>query len=425
MAYEPARTNPRPAGDAEPDRPLAICASRVFDPVTGTHLENHAVLIRGAAIAWTGPRSALPHDCVIADFPDCTVLPGLIDAHVHLAWHPWVDDRDEIADRDRVRDRALTNAFEHARRGVTTVRDLGAPSGGVIAAARVLAGDGSDSVFAAGRAIGAPGGHAAAIARSARGPQAMRRAVEEEIAAGARCVKVMATGGVLGPAEDPATVEVDSGEIQAVVAAAHAHGVPVAVHAHATAAIRDAVRAGADSIEHASGLDDSTAMLMAEHGTRMVPTISPLHIAAVGGAGAAFPDYLVAKAKTALEAVRRAAAVAARHGVVIVAGTDAGVPGQEHGNLLRELEALAGIGMSPADCLRAATSHAADLLNARDRGRLGIGSRADLVVVGADPLREPLSCLDRVQLVVQGGKVIRSAGHLAASSPHPPTNSSL
>jgi imidazolonepropionase-like amidohydrolase len=393
---------------------MTLVARRLFDSSTASHKEDQAVRIESGRVVWTGARPELPQDTDVIDLGEATILPGLIDAHVHLGWDPWANAQEERPSTRRVSAEAMRNAARQLDHGVTAVRDLGAPAGGVLAITSALEAEpaAGPTVVAAGMAVGAPGGHAPSIARPAQGADAVAEAVEGEIEAGAGVVKLMATGGVLGAGEDPDDIQLDDEELRAAVEVAHSAGLRVAVHAHARGAIAAAVAAGVDSVEHGSRLDAPTAALMAARGVSLVPTIAPLKRVCEFGAEEGVPAHVLAKAPAALEGVREAFVLARAAGVDLVPGTDAGVPATEHGSLLREIEAFAEAGMAIADCLAAATLGGARLLVLGDRGRIARGTHADLVVLDGDPLLG-LGVLEVPRAVIRSGVVVR--GSLAAA----------
>jgi imidazolonepropionase-like amidohydrolase len=393
-----------------PGSHLTLVAQRLFDSLARCHRRDWAVRIEGDSVTYVGPRTDVGDSEALIDLGEATIVPGLIDAHVHLAWDPWADAHETCPPRRRVAQEAIRNAALHLDRGVTAVRDLGAPSGGVVEAAAVLAADPGAGPFvvAAGLAIGSFGGHAPAIARQVNGPVAIAEAAATEIEAGAGVVKLMASGGVLGRNEDPDDVQLGELEIRAAAAVARAARRRVAVHAHARGAITAAVRARVSSIEHGSQLEEGTAAAMAATGICLVPTIAPLRNVCERGVELGLPKHVLAKAPVALAGVQEAVATARAAGVEMVPGTDAGVPGQEHGSLVSEIEEFAAGGMPAADCLAAATLGGARLLDLPDRGRLAVGACADLIVVDGDPLRE-LRRLKAPRAVIRAGRLVRGS----------------
>ncbi|MDP9440022.1 MAG: amidohydrolase family protein [Actinomycetota bacterium] len=386
---------------------VAYRAARVFDGVSEHAIEDGAVLVEDGRILSLGPAANLPTGTKITDLGDVTLLPGLIDAHVHLVWSASAEPH-EVVERES---RALTalrcanNAALHLRAGVTTVRDVGATDGLSIDVARavglgVLPGP---RVIAAGRAIAMTGGHGWFLGREADGAEAVRHAVRSELKAGATCIKLMASGGVYGHAEEPGSPQLTVEEMRAGVEEAHKAGRKVAAHAYSVAAIGKALEAGVDSIEHGSFIDRDTAGRMRESGTYLVPTMSVYRAMSERGPELGAPEYIRRKTAEVLEASREAFRVALEAGVPVAAGTDCGAPGHPHGTLPEELMLMVESGASPIQALRFGTSAAADLLGLGDEvGSLEPGKRVDLLAVDGDPTSEILALRD-VRMVLRDG----------------------
>jgi len=375
-------------------------------------IEDGAVVVEDGRIASVGPARGLSPNTEAVDLGDVTLMPGLVDAHVHLVWDASAKPH-EVVERES---RALTvlrcakNAALHLRAGVTTVRDLGATDGLSIDVARavelgLLPGP---RVVAAGRAIAMTGGHGWFLGREADGADAVRRAAREEMKAGAACIKLMASGGVYGHAEEPGSSQLTPEEMRAGVEEAHKAGRRVAAHAYSTAAIGNALEAGVDSIEHGSFLDRDTAEMMRETGTWLVPTMSVYAAMSEKGPELGAPEYIQRKTAEVLEASRRAFRLALDAGVPMAAGTDCGAPGHPHGTLREELKLMVEAGATPQQALKFGTSGAARLLGlGNELGTLGPGKRADVLAVGGDPLRD-IHALDEVRLVLRDGVEVAS-----------------
>jgi imidazolonepropionase-like amidohydrolase len=395
--------------------PVAYRAARIItDAGSGYTLEDGAVVVDGGLIASVGPAGDLPPGVRVHDLGDATLLPGLIDAHVHLVWSASAEPH-EVVNRESSAVTALRcaqNAALHLKAGVTTVRDVGATYGLSVDIARaveagILPGPG---VVAAGRAIAMTGGHGWFLGREADGPEAVRHAVRSELKAGATCIKLMASGGVYGQAEEPGSPQLTVEEMRAGVEEAHKAGRKVAAHAYSVAAISNALEAGVDSIEHGSFVDRETAERMRERGTCLVPTMSVYAAMSEKGPELGAPDYVRRKTAEVLEASREAFRLAHEVGVKIAAGTDCGAPGHPHGTLSRELDLMVEAGATPAQALRYGTSAAADLLGLGDElGTLEPGKRADLLAVAGDPLQD-VAALREVRMVVRCGVGVSPGG---------------
>ncbi len=331
------------------------------------------------------------------------IAPGLIDAHVHLEMDGRPDTATLTDDGDAMGAlRAAANLQAALYAGVTTVRDLGgsvaldakrAVEAGVVPGPRVCA---------AGRNVTMTGGHGSWFGREADGPDEVRKAAREQLKAGADVVKCMATGGVLTEGAKIGLPELTREEIETLVATANAKNVPTAAHAHGTAGIENAVRAGISSVEHGTMLDAQTAELMAERGTYWVPTISALEGIASNGTEAGIPEEAVRKTDVAAEHHSKAFDYALEAGVPIAMGTDAGTPFNYFAEIPQELSLLVDRGLTPEHALRAATVNAADLLGLSDVGRVSEGYRADLVVLNGDPNEDAEAWRDPVRVFANG-----------------------
>lgn len=390
--------------------PIGYRAARIFDGISEEAIEGAALIVEDGRISSFSRH--LPPDAEVVELGDATILPGLVDAHVHLVWSASAEPHEVVARESQALTvlRCAGNAAMHLRAGVTTVRDLGATDGLSTDVARavelgLLPGP---RVVAAGRAIAMTGGHGWFLGREADGADAVRRAAREEMKAGAACIKLMASGGVYGHAEEPGSPQLTPEEMRAGVEEAHKAGRRVAAHAYSTAAISNALEAGVDSIEHGSFLDRDTAEMMRETGTWLVPTMSVYAAMSEKGPELGAPEYIQRKTAEVLEASRRAFRLALDAGVPMAAGTDCGAPGHPHGTLREELKLMVEAGATPQQALKFGTSGAARLLGlGHELGTLGPGKRADVLAVGGDPLRD-IHALDEVRLVLRDGVEVAS-----------------
>jgi imidazolonepropionase-like amidohydrolase len=329
----------------------------------------------------------------VVDLGGRTLMPGIIDCHVHITFDGDPHDVEKLQSTP-IPVLAWT-AAESARRtleaGVTTVRDLGAPHGinvnlrDQIEAGKMF----GPRMRAVNSIVCMTGGHGWMMGRQADGADDVRKAVREQLRAGADCIKFTATGGVLTPRVDPRSSSFTEEELSAGVEEAHKAFVRVAVHAQGTAGIRNAVRAGADSIEHGIFLDDDVIEEMRTRGTFLVPTlVAPENISRFGIA-AGIPAYMVEKSDRVKDAHRESFRKAVQAGVRLAMGTDAGTPFNRHGANAEEIALMVEAGMPAKDALVAATHNAAELLDLlADTGTVEPGKLADLLVVNGDPLAE-------------------------------------
>jgi imidazolonepropionase-like amidohydrolase len=382
---------------------LVIHPAYALDVRRGVLIEDPMILVENSLIVRVGPAKGFdpPRGATFIELPGMTVMPGLIDAHVHLAWGPAVAGQ-PIPGTDEAK-RTLAAGF-------TTVRNLGATGKAdftlrsAIDAGRLP----GPRMLISGPALGRSKGTCDAVFAGegqADGVEAVRRKTRELLDAGADVIKLCAGGPVIATVDSANDVEYGEDEIRAIVEEAHARKTKVAAHAHGPAAINNAVRAGVDSIEHGGFIDAATARLMKERGVYLVPTIYRVDYAIERAvqAGTATPEQLVVRraARTAMRA-NIAAAIAA--GVPIALGTDATVI--PHGSNAREIATLVELGMSPAAALRSATIEAAKLLGVDgDSGTLDSGKRADLIAIEGNPLAN-VARLQSVKWVMLNGKVV-------------------
>ncbi|WP_244328598.1 amidohydrolase family protein [Streptomyces marokkonensis] len=392
-----------------------ITAGRV---VAGPHsqvLADGAVLVRDGVIADTGPRreveSRAPAGVPRHDHPDGTLLPGLVDAHVHLALDAGPDPVTALcgADDATVAKGIAERALGLLSTGVTTVRDLG-DRNGLVTEFRDAVGAGrlpGPRVLAAGTPLTAPGGHCWFLGGEVSGEDAVRALVRRNVERGADLVKVMATGGGITKGGPPIWApQFTAGELRAVVEEAARAGLPVAAHAHGTEGIVAAVAAGVSTIEHCTWVDrdgfrllDDVVDEIAARDIRVCPAASPDWRGFAERCGAE-------RAAEMFGGIRRMR----ERGVRLLTGTDAGVSRAVFDDFVSSLEFFAHLGCTPAEIVDLATCQTAEAIGLRGvTGRLLPGLRADLLVVGGDPLTD-LQALRRVRLVMADGRVHTPGG---------------
>ena len=355
------------------------------------------VVVDGTSIAGIGRDLSAPES---VDVSGCTIVPGLIEAHTHLCFNAGRDWR-EVYDRDspsRMMVRMAGNAQAMMRAGITTVRDLGAPTDLAVElrdALRAGLAPGPD-LLVAGAPITTTGGHCYFIGGEADGALEVRKRVREFVRAGVDCIKIMATGGNMTPGTNTLAAQFSVEELQAAIEEAHRLGRKVTAHCHGTAGIRVAVEAGVDGIEHCS--------FNAPGEIEFVPEL----ISAIAAAGIVVsPTVSVASgqwADTARLAQRgRVLQGLIAEGAQMVMSTDSGIPGVPHDALAGGMSVLRDIsGLSDVETLKLATSRSAELLGLDDRGSVVAGKRADLLIVAGDPTRN-VAALEAVRLVVANG----------------------
>lgn len=411
--------------------PLWLAAQTTFIycgkiiPVNGESLENATIVVEGNRIARVERGfSVLPPGAQLIDLKTKTLLPGLIDCHVHLEWEQSktsYTDRFVLNDAD-VAFRAAVYARRTLDAGFTTVRDLGGTGVNIALRNAINAGWAvGPRILTAGRALSITGGHGDNTTGArwdlfdppgpemgiADGPDECRTAVRTQFKHGADCIKVCATGGVLSLARDGRLPHYSAEELNTIVQTARDLGLDVAAHAHGDEGMRRAVEAGVVSIEHGSFMSEATMEAMIQHGTWYVPTLTAGHAVSDSAlyAKGFFPETVRVKALGIGDQIQSTAGKAYKKGVKIAFGTDAGV--FPHGKNNLEFIYMAQAGMKNSDILRAATMNAATLLHLEDKiGSIEAGKLADLVAVDGDPGADIRAML-KVVFVMKEGVVIR------------------
>ena len=373
-----------------------------------------------------------PEGAIVVDERSRTVMPGMTDVHVHLtgtSGEPWYQDftkKQSVPYKTTV---GLTHALEMAQGGFTTVRDLGGNTSAVIAVRDAVA-EGrfpGPRIKVAGAPLSIIGGHAdpttglppelAAAMDEAdldpsvcTGAQECQKVVRQLAAAGVDWIKIMATGGVLDPGTRGLEQHFTDEEMKAICDMAHFNGLKVAAHAHGAKGIDAAVRAGVDSIEHGTFIDDEGVKDMKARGTYYVATLMAFSgVANALGKGIMTPASEI-KTRQTLSVWGKGLNLAYRNGVHIALGTDSAVAPHTQANHELELMVTKG-GMSPRDALIAATKGGADLMNlSADTGTLDPGKSADLIAVEGDPLVDP-TAVQHVDYDMVEGKPIPMKGH--------------
>lgn len=391
---------------------LAIQAARVFD--------GERMLDGGAVVLVDGGRivgverggTPVPQGWPVRDLVDGTLLPGLIDGHVHLCADAGPAALDRLAGFS---DAEVSATIEASLRtqlaaGVTTVRDLGDRHGAVLAW-RANGVAGLPTIVASGPPITSVRGHCWSMGGEASGEGELRQAVHQRAERGADVVKLMASGGVLTPGTDTMRPQFTDGEVAAVVAEAHQLGLPVTAHAHALAAVRQSIRMGVDGIEHCtcvtstgSHVNDEVLAALSASGVVVCATLGHDPTVVV-------PPAIVEMAERAglsLAALQRGAGRLYRGGIRLVAGSDAGIGSvKPHGILPRTLYEYVQSGLPTTVALAAATSVAAGVCGLAGRkGRIQPGHDADLLLVDGDPMLD-ITVLNRPRAIYLAGQPVK------------------
>lgn len=393
---------------------IAIYHARLIDGTGAVH-ERATLVVRGSKISAVGPSRTLtiPKGARRINGRGLTILPGLIDCHVHLCLGGEADVvgalESEHASLTLLKSASYAKATLNA--GFTTVRDVGARDHSIFALKQAI-----DSgllpgprIIGAGLAICMIGGHARFIGQEVEGTEQVRQAVLEQIAAGAGVIKVIASGGVLTPGTSPDEAQMTMEELSAAVDAARQAEKKVAAHAHGASGMRNAILAGVRSIEHATLLDEEAGTLMKRYGVYMVPTLSALATTAACRPSCGIPESALDKAKAMTKRHKVSFKSAHQGGISIAMGTDAGTPFNYHGENAQELERMVALGMTTMEAIVASTATAARLIGIQDSvGRLTRGMEADLVVLTGNPLQriDVLRDGDRILGVMRGGRFV-------------------
>ena len=363
------------AGQSRPDSVLAVTSARLIDVVTGTVIPRGLVLVRGGRIAAVGSRDSIPIPAGsrVMDLGDATLLPGLIDGHVHLL----------LGGPPRA------NAEATLRAGFTTVQDLGALGyGNLRLRDSVAAGRAGPRIIGAGPWLGVTGGICDFSGIGVRDRAELLRRIRTDVEHGADVIKLCVTGWPAAGFAHPDSVELAEEVVAAAIAESARLGRPAVAHAVGRAGAASAVRGGIAGLAHAAFLDDQTIELMRTRGTWLASTLV---------------SFQQGTDTASFQALWIRMQAAHRGGVRIILGTDAGVV--PHGSNARELAALVRLGLTPIDALRAATIRAAQALGVADRlGSLTPGKVADLIAVPGDPLAD-ISVMERVGFVMKDGVV--------------------
>jgi imidazolonepropionase-like amidohydrolase len=399
-----------------------VSADRLFDARSG-RIEGDAELLvvdgRIAAVATGGRAVQAPADATRVDLGDMTVLPGLIDMHVHIDSDPMYSGYTGLQFNDRYWSVvAVPHALRTLEAGFTTIRTLGADDWNDVGLREAID-EGKvpgPRIMTAAYAFGATGGHcdstyfppsmAQRNRYNADSPDEGRQRVRELRKYGAQVIKICATGGVFSRNTEPGQQQMRFEEMKAVVDEAHQWGLTVAAHAHGASGIREAIRAGVDTIEHASLIDDEGIRLAKANGAWLSMDIyNTEYTQSEGAKNGVLPDNL-RKDREIAEAQRQNFKRAHEAGVGMVYGTDAGI--FPHGENGKQFAVMVRYGMTPAEAIQAATINAATAMKREDVGALETGRFADLIAVPGDPTQD-VTLLERVPFVMKGGDVVKDA----------------
>jgi imidazolonepropionase-like amidohydrolase len=401
---------------------VVVTADRMVDVLTGRIVEHPQITITDGRITALG-GTAPPASAAVrrVDLPGITLLPGLIDMHVHLSSDPHYSGYRRLAFTDNFWTVVgVANAKKTLEAGFTTVRNVGSANFDDVAIKQgieqgLIPGP---RIVPATYAIGATGGHCDSTQfppsvtvpgpAVADGPEAIRATVRKLRKYGAEVIKFCGTGGVLSKSDSVGAQQYDLAEMKALVDEAHMLGLKVAVHAHGTSGIKDAIRAGVDTIEHASLADEEALSLAKQHGTWFsMDVYNDDYILAEGAKNGVFQESLDKERVIGLKQ-RQTFQAAVKAGVKMIFGTDGGV--YPNGFNARQFATMVKWGMTPTQAVQAATANAAEALGrTSDVGAIAVGRYGDLIGVAGDPLAD-VTLLQSVTFVMKGGDVVKS-GH--------------
>ncbi|HJW47235.1 MAG TPA: amidohydrolase family protein [Lysobacter sp.] len=407
------------AQDPAPAQPATvITAARMLDVRSGRMVEQPQLVVRGGRIESVGRAGdAVPADARRVDLAGMTLLPGLIDMHVHLDSDPTYGGYTGLQFGDRFWSvLTVPHAQKTLMAGFTTVRNVGSSDWNDVGLRQAID-EGKivgPRVVTAAYAFGATGGHCDSTffppsmneksEFNVDSPEEGRKRVREVRKYGAQVIKICATGGVFSRNTEPGQQQLGLAEMQAIVDEAHQWGLKVAAHAHGAAGIKDAIRAGVDTIEHASLIDDEGIRLAKQHGAWLSMDIyNTEYTQAEGKKNGVLEDNL-RKDREVADLQREGFRKAHAAGVKMIYGTDAGVhPNGDNGKQFRW---MVKYGMTPVQAIQAATLNASEALGRKDVGVLEAGRYADLIAVSGDPSAD-VTLLEAVPFVMKGGDVVK------------------
>jgi imidazolonepropionase-like amidohydrolase len=402
---------------------VVVSADKMIDVLAGRVVDHPQVTIVDGRITAVGTQgAAVPAGSRRIDLPGMTLLPGLIDMHTHITSDPRYSGYRELEFTDNFWTVVgVANAKKTLEAGFTTIRNVGSDHFDDVAIKQ-----GIEQGFVPGPrivpatyAIGATGGHCDSTEfppsisvpspQIANGPAEIRATVRKLRKYGAEVIKFCGTGGVFSKTDSVGAQQYDLAEMKALVDEAHMLGLKVAVHAHGASGIKDAIRAGVDTIEHASLADEEAFTLAKQHGTWFSMDIyNDDYIQAEGAKNGVFKESMDKEKMIGLKQ-RQSFQAAVKAGVKMVFGTDAGV--YPNGFNARQFATMVQWGMTPMQSIQAATANAAEALGrSGDVGAIAAGRYGDIIAVEGDPLSD-VSRLQSVAFVMKGGEVVKSPAH--------------
>lgn len=367
--------------------------------------KDKVIIVRDGMITNIIDETPKNFDGEVYDFSQQSVMPGLINCHTHICFRPDPDPNKIVECSDaEIALIAAENAKEYLYSGVTTIRDMGGVNYvDIVIKDYINKGiiKGSD-VFASGLFLTMTGGHGNTIGLECDGIDECRKGARKQLKNGADIVKIMATGGVLTKGVEPGSPQLTYEEMKAAVDEAHKAGKKTAAHAQGVNGIKNAIRAGIDSIEHGFYMDQEAIDMMVDNGVFYIPTFCPPHFINKYGVESGISEDAVVKVENSMEAHKHSFKMAMSAGVKIAVGTDGGTPFNLHSATYKEVSLMCENGMSNYDAIISATRNGAECIGVDDRGTIEVGKRADILIVDGSPL-DDIQCLEKVHAVFKEG----------------------
>jgi len=403
---------------------VVLQGAKVIDGTGREPIEGGVLVIEGGKIAGVGVEGqvTVPQDAEVIDVTGKTVLPGLINCHTHIFWDAIHDIKEQtLTDSSYLQGLKTAMCLRQClQAGVTTIRDMGTPTGLALAAAQAVEDKlvPGPRIFHCGTPLCITGGHTFWFSIEVDGEDEVRKAVREQIKYGATWIKLMASGSrqegltAKGTVWTTAFPEFTREELLTAVEEAHSAGRKVTAHTTIPEATLNCLKAGLDCIEHAQGIDDRCIELMVKNNVYLCPTFCVPYLQVERGREIGLPESAISKRRATIEKgnMGQMVAKAVEAGVKVVLGTDAGSPAVPHSEVVREMELMVELGAcrSEMDAILAATKIPAEMLGMGDLiGTLEVGKEADVVVVNGDPLRDLAALREVVHVFVSGEQVVR------------------